>query len=575
MNERGEKRKKSLVILFLIEFLVVVAFLISAGGNYFLTRMNADKRSRLMIDNECRQAIDRVDSDLRNIASAGYTLLNMEEVQRLQVYYYDLISKDVYARNEAINRVTAQIVSLVSYYDIIDSCAVYIQPKDEELFYNPMYTFVGDPYRKGVMDEAIVNHAYEPLYTDLLRNANGNLYITLSLSEENNCIVAFLLDKECLVEKLKLVSAAGISTYLAEEGGRIYAICTTESVAADGIWQMQRMHEPVLKSGTIKYYTKIANALPFYVELDASVLDNTLGVYTTFVVIALVMLFGVSVIFILIFHRYFNHPVGVMLRAMKKVGQGNFNVLIEENISTDIQTLYDGFNMMVTSVNGYIEDNYRQKIMRTESEFKALQAQINPHFLYNCFAHIRGMCKSGDVETVERMTGRLSQMFLYITRSAAAIVTLKDEAENMLCYLEIQTIRFGDRVELQVQPLPAEYERVRVPKLCLQPIVENAYKYVFSKIEEGGVLRVSYSEKEGKLYVTIEDNGISITDEQIEYMYQSLGSAEETSGLINVARRLRYYAPGEGDLKLQRSSLGGLSVTVVLSGVIQGEGRDV
>ena len=179
----------------------------------------------------------------------------------------------------------------------------------------------------------------------------------------------------------------------------------------------------------------------------------------------------------------------------------------------------------------------------------------------------------GDIESVALMTENLSKLFLYITRNAAPIVPLCDEAENLQNYLQIQQMRFGDRVLVEVQELPEEFRDVPIPKLCLQPIAENAYKYAFADKDSGGIFRVGYAVSGNELSITLEDNG-DISDRQIAEIARSLTDAAETSGIVNVSRRLRHYADGYGRVEVTRSSLGGLCVTLRLNIGKRGDADD-
>lgn len=548
---------------------ILVIFLVFMMGNFFVARKTADRRSRQIIEDNYNGIAAETVQDLKNVSQAGFTLLNTETVVRLKTYYYDLILGDSYARNTALNNTIAQLVSLVSYYDVLDACALRIEPEGD-LSYNTLYTFVGDVTRKRLLDEAMANHTFAPTYEGALVNENGKIMMTLSLSETDNCVLALLIDTEFLVDQLSLKMLPSTKTYSAVVDGKLSFFCLTEE-GKTGSLPAVAMERPVLKNGRIEYYTQIAGAIPLYADISASSLDNSVTVFMLFSIAAFVLLCGVAFVFYFTFRYYFNRPVKRLLRAMDEVSRGNFDVRIEDNIRSDFQYIYDGFNFMTSSINDYIEENYRQRVMRTESEFKALQAQINPHFLYNCFANIRSFCKMGDMESVERMTDRLAKLFLYMTRNAEPIVTLKDEFETVLNYLEIQKIRFGDRVEIETDELPARYASLKIPKMCLQPIAENAYKYAFADIERGGKFRLTFEELPGAVRIALEDNGASLTEEQIGLIRDSLSGSVEASGLVNVSRRLEHYAGGKGKLNAQRSSLGGLRITIDLETTDGGE----
>ena len=557
------KKIKSISLLIVIEGIILLLFLISALGNYFVAKQNSNKRSLQIVQDGYESLIGGLCDDLKNIAKVGYTLLNNEPITRLKAYYYDIVTEDYYARTSAINGVTEQMLSIVSYYDILDSAALWIAPLNEELYYNTMYTFVGDENKKALLDNAISSHEFSAEYTGTLKNLNGNILLSISLSKVDNCIAVFILDTEYLIKSLKLSAIPLADLYMVEVQNQLCVVCTTEENIHFESNLIQVNETPELHGEKIIYCTKIANVLPLYVEIDTNKIDG-LNIYMLFFVCAFVLLLLASFISVIVFNTYFNRPIRIMLKAMEQVGKGDFSMIINEKIDTDFQNLYDGFNSMVGAINGYVEENYRQQVMRTESEFKALQAQINPHFLYNCFANIRNLCKMGELVSVELMTGKLSKLFLYVTRTSESIVSLQEEFENMLDYVSVQQVRFGDRVKVECKPLTAEYYNLKIPKLCLQPIVENAYKYVFSNIESGGVLKIDYRQVEDVFEIVIEDNGAIDNDTLEQLKHNICETSGVVTGLINVSRRLNRYAGDKQRFKLERSELSGLSVTIIL-----------
>ena len=563
--ENKGRKVRSVVVFAIVEAAILVLFFAFMIGNFFVARGTTDRRSSQLVKDNYEGVTSDLIQDIKNISQAGYTLLNTDTVVRLKTYYYDLILQDSYARNTALNNTLSQIVSLVSYYSILDSCALWFEANGD-LSYNTLYTLVGDDVKKGILDRAIQEHAFSPTFDGALQNFGGKVLMTLSLSATDGCVLAMQLDTEFLVSRLSLSSMPETKTYSVEQDGQLFIYCGTDGSVPSRIPDTpSQSDQPILKNGRILYSANIAGKIPLYADINASALDHSITVYILFFIIAFVLLCGAALAFFFVFRHFFNRPVKRLLTAMGEVGTGNFDVRIEEKMSSDFQTVYDGFNFMTSSINGYIEENYRQKVMRAESDFKALQAQINPHFLYNCFANIRSLCNMGDIENVERMTDRLAKLFLYMTRNSEPIVTLKDEYENLLNYLDIQKIRFGDRVTLQIDELPDCFSKLKIPKLCLQPLAENAYKYAFAEMEKDGILKVAFSEKESTLRITVEDNGTGLTDEHLHELCFLLENAKETSGLVNVSRRLKHYCDGKGGLKTERSCLGGLAVIIELA----------
>lgn len=547
--------------------------MVLGAANLFFTNGTANRRTRQLVEDSYRGQIDNLTNDIRNVSLAGFSLMSNETVVRLKSYYFDKIQHDSYARNAAINSTMAALLSLTTYYDILDSCALWIAP-DGELSYNTLYTFVGDDTRREMLDAEIAAHRYSPTFDENLHNRNGKVFISLSLSETDHAVLTMMLNTDYLTKALSLPVLPQLETAAyAADGDRLCIVCSDDKDPLTALTDRTATDKPILEKGKVVYRTDVLGAIPLYTSFRTAAVDTNLPLYTAFFITACVLLCGAALVLFITFRHFFNKPYAKLLGAMNEVSRGNFDVRLDDKISSDFQYIYDGFNYMTSSVSGYIEENYRQKVMRTESEFKALQAQINPHFLYNCFANIRSFCKMGDIESVALMTENLSKLFLYITRNAAPIVPLCNEAENLQNYLQIQQMRFGDRVLVEVQELPEEFRDVPIPKLCLQPIAENAYKYAFADKDSGGIFRVGYAVSGNELSITLEDNG-DVSDRQIAEIARSLTDAAETSGIVNVSRRLRHYADGYGRVEVTRSSLGGLCVTLRLNIGKRGDADD-
>lgn len=567
------KRVRSATVFALVEGLIILLFIVLGAANLFFTNGTANRRTRQLVEDSYRGQIDNLTNDIRNVSLAGFSLMSNETVVRLKSYYFDKIQHDSYARNAAINSTMAALLSLTTYYDILDSCALWIAP-DGELSYNTLYTFVGDDTRREMLDAEIAAHRYSPTFDENLHNRNGKVFISLSLSETDHAVLAMMLNTDYLAKALSLPVLPQLETAAyAADGDRLCIVCSDDKDPLTALTDRAATDKPILEKGKVVYRTDVLGAIPLYTSFRTAAVDTNLPLYTVFFITACVLLCGAALVLFITFRHFFNKPYAKLLGAMNEVSRGNFDVRLDDKISSDFQYIYDGFNYMTSSVSGYIEENYRQKVMRTESEFKALQAQINPHFLYNCFANIRSFCKMGDIESVALMTENLSKLFLYITRNAAPIVPLCNEAENLQNYLQIQQMRFGDRVLVEVQELPEEFRDVPIPKLCLQPIAENAYKYAFADKDSGGIFRVGYAVSGNELFITLEDNG-DISDRQITEIARSLTDAAETSGLVNVSRRLQHYADGYGRVEVTRSSLGGLCVTLRLNIGKRGDADD-
>jgi len=217
-----------------------------------------------------------------------------------------------------------------------------------------------------------------------------------------------------------------------------------------------------------------------------------------------------------------------------------------------------------------IVHDYSQSMLLQQANFRQLQAQINPHFLYNSYFMLFRMIKSGQHEESKTVAKELGSYFQYITRSHSDTVTLKDEYTHAKIYSNIQAVRFGERIQVDFQELPDCCGDYVVPKLILQPIVENAFNYGLENKVKNGLLKVCFLPVQNDLVITVEENGESLTDETLEKIQASFsapgfdGLTSEITGLLNIFKRLQIFFKRDDVLSVSRSPLGGMCVRVSL-----------
>jgi two-component system sensor histidine kinase YesM len=212
-----------------------------------------------------------------------------------------------------------------------------------------------------------------------------------------------------------------------------------------------------------------------------------------------------------------------------------------------------------------IYEVYEQKYRVQHAELKQLQSQINPHFMYNSlFILYRLSTKTGD-ETLIRFSKYLGDYFEFITRNSRDEVSLQEEVRHSRNYVEVQLIRFSNQIHVEFEELPPAFNNVQVPRIILQPVMENAYKYALEPKERDALLRIHFIVEPHGLIIVVEDNGEVIDAVAVEQLQQRLNSndpTEETSGIVNVHRRLQYLFGPEYGLSVSVSPIGGLRVTI-------------
>ncbi|MBM7564252.1 sensor histidine kinase [Paenibacillus sacheonensis] len=280
-----------------------------------------------------------------------------------------------------------------------------------------------------------------------------------------------------------------------------------------------------------------------------------------------------SVIIFLLFiassYGFIHKPLARLVRAFREVEQGNLSVKINHTRHDEFEYLYERFNEMVQSLHVLIDQAYKQKILTQDAELKHLQAQINPHFLYNTYFVLYSMAKAEDYDNVLLFLKKLGGYFQYITRSSASELALEKEVELAMTYADIQAMRFSNRVTVEFDDLPDSWRQVPVPRLVIQPIIENAFKYVLENKLSDGLLRIRMfpDAADRKLEIVLEDNGDGIGPDKLRLLSARLNDEHydgETTGLVNIHRRLRSLYGEDAGIALSLSELGGLKVTMTV-----------
>lgn len=305
-----------------------------------------------------------------------------------------------------------------------------------------------------------------------------------------------------------------------------------------------------------------------YYPVDA-VLDQ-LKEYQKFFWILLALFIIVSAAFSVYSEQLFHKPLKKLLNAFRSLEKGDFDTKIQHNSEDEFGYLYDGFNEMTTKIKELIGQVCLQNELTQKAELRQLQAQINPHFLYNSFFALSRRIKKGDMEGAVTFADHLGTYFRFLTRNENDVVKLPEEIEHARCYTDIQSVRFVRRIKSEFGSWPQSCCSIHVPRLILQPLIENAFQHGLENRVKDGLLRIRFEEMADYIYIIIEDNGEELSDAKLETLRARLEEEGEIkqenkiTGLFNIHKRLQIYYHNRGGLKLTRSGLGGLCVTVCL-----------
>lgn len=271
-------------------------------------------------------------------------------------------------------------------------------------------------------------------------------------------------------------------------------------------------------------------------------------------------------------YKLIHMPLLLLVKRFKKMEGGVLDIPINHHRKDEFGFLYSRFNLMIENLRQLIDRDFKMTMMMQRAELRQLQSQINPHFLYNSFFILNSLARTGDTDRIEQFTNMLGEYFRFITRNGTDHVPLKEEVEHSRIYTEIQQLRFSRRIKVDFGQVPLEMEQIQVPRLIIQPIIENAYEHSLEKNTDTGLLRVHFYKEESYIEFVVEDNGNELRMEDIELLQERLlneTSTDEMTGLMNIHRRLRLTYGEKSGLFLSKSELQGLRVAVR----IQAEGR--
>lgn len=242
-------------------------------------------------------------------------------------------------------------------------------------------------------------------------------------------------------------------------------------------------------------------------------------------------------------------------QKMRVVAQGKLDPIEEDNIDDEIGKLTHTFNYTITRISCLMEEQYRLGQEIKSLELNVLQSQINPHFLYNTLDLINWLGLYNNVPDVVKASNALSSFYKLSLGHGEQIVTLENEINHVTAYVEIQNMRFGDRITLDNQ-IPLEFHVFKMLKITLQPLVENAIQHgIREREDETGTITLSGSLVSGIVTLTVSDNGVGISPDVLNKILDENEDKKEEYGIKNINKRIKLHYGNRYGLSYQ-SELG-------------------
>ena len=254
------------------------------------------------------------------------------------------------------------------------------------------------------------------------------------------------------------------------------------------------------------------------------------------IVILLCIFFGI--LFSFIQHKYMVKPLQKLQKEMEKLKTGNFDISLKIDSKDEIGELSNGFVKMAKQLNHTINEVYLTKIKQREAELKALESQINPHFLYNTLDSIHWLAIKHKNYDVSDQIEALADIFKHVLNKGETVVTIRQEVDFLENYMFIQNRKYGKRIQLFIDVDP-EILNYKTPKLVLQPLVENAIVHGLEEVIEGGMIDIKINRVEKGIQFIVSDNGIGIDEAKIHQMMASSDEAKHVFALKNIDDRIK------------------------------------
>lgn len=284
-----------------------------------------------------------------------------------------------------------------------------------------------------------------------------------------------------------------------------------------------------------------------------------------------VIVFIIAMVLVLLLSYYIplsiTQPIRLLCKVTEQVANGNLAVRSEVQSGVEVRVLSDSLNTMIDKINGLLQQVTDEQTRLRKAEFELLQAQINPHFLYNTLDAIVWLAESGDEKKVVSMVGSLSEFFRTSLNRGEEIVSIKKELQHVRSYLEIQQIRYQDILKYEID-VPEELEPYLIPKITIQPLVENALYHGIKNKRGTGSIRISGKMGGDCFYIEVEDNGIGMSAQRLKQVVDGIHNRElaenDIYGLYNVNERIHLNFGEDYGIRIDSRYMEGTTVQLKL-----------
>lgn len=259
--------------------------------------------------------------------------------------------------------------------------------------------------------------------------------------------------------------------------------------------------------------------------------------------------------------------VSRLAKRMKEIREGNTNVGISNNRKDEIGELYNNYNYLIGRINELLQQQYEMGQELKSAELKALQSQINPHFLYNTLDMINWYGYKKEPEHINAVVTALAKFYKQSLNKGSNIVTIEDELKHVFYYMQIQTLRFSGKIQMKMD-CEDEIKEYAIPKITLQPIIENAILHgILEKESREGVIFIQGRRIGGRIILKVIDDGVGIDEEVLQELNGEMKKEGKGFGLANIQQRVQLLFGMEFGLHFMSEKGKGTTVELCLPAI--------
>ena len=578
-----------MIVFFCILLIIPVAVLGIFTYKYFIFLIEQKSISynseiqKLMIEK-----IDKYFSDVNSISmDIAYSPNVQEYLNKKKRYFRSEVLKDIDLGNEVQNFLYTKLTGI----EDIDSICIYANEynknvraykKLQDINYN--YEILLDEwflnFKDANRDKALVKTHFDrqTLKADeKVISLVRKVYNIHNYSEMGTLVVNVSIDAMKALCK-DILKEEGVKVYITDPDGFIVYSNNENDIMMDllpgvrekmskgkGNFIVDTKDNLLFVTYDTSQYTgwKIAISMPYnYLAREGALVGGVIF----FVVI---LICGFLLFLIMFVTTRVTFPIKKLEECMQGAEESNFSNRFEIDSNDEIGHLGKNFNKLMDKINELFSEIYREQELKREAEMNALQAQINPHFLYNILNTLKWMAVIQKADKMAEVIEDLIALLRFTAKKTNESVPLSDEIEMLKKYVNIQRFRYYNRFDIEID-IPEEILGLRILKFTLQPIIENAIFHGFETITSGGLISIKGEASDGDIRITVSDNGVGMEKEKAAEILLGDNSIKDKFnriGINNVHQRIKLHYGEKYGLKIESSPGNGTTVEVLLPAV--------